>query len=82
MKNESLLNTPLWEEFAKAARRRRRNPMQMLTEFMREQLEIWEFKKLDEEIRRDVQRSGYTEDDAIELVRQYRREKKQTRAAS
>lgn len=56
--------------------------MQMLTEFMREQLEIWEFKKLDEEIRRDVQRSGYTEDDAVALVRQYRREKKQTRAAS
>ncbi len=82
MKNESLTDTPIWEEFEKAARRHRRNPMKMLTAYMQEQLETWEFKKLDREIRRDVQRSGYTEEDAVELVRQHRQEKKQNRAAS
>ncbi len=82
MKNESLTDTPIWEEFEKAARRHRLNPTQILTAYMRELLEIWEFKKLDKEIRRDVQRSGFTEEDAVELVRQYRLEKKQNRAAS
>ena len=48
---------------------------------MQEQLETWEYKKLDKEIRRDAQRSSYTEEDAVELVRQYRQEKKQNRAA-
>lgn len=48
---------------------------------LREQIEIWEDETLDNEIRRDAQKSGYTEDDAVELVKQYRRENKE-RAAS
>jgi hypothetical protein len=38
--------------------------------------EIAEDEALDDEISRDAQRSGYTEDDAVEIVRQYRLEKK------
>jgi hypothetical protein len=37
--------------------------------------EVAEDEALDEEIRRDVQGSGYREEDAVEIVRQYRREK-------
>ena len=77
MKNEIVFDSAIWEEFQREARKRRRNPVRLITELMREQLEIWEDEKLFREIRRDVQKSGYTEDDAVELVRQYRREKKQ-----
>jgi hypothetical protein len=37
--------------------------------------EITEDEALDEEISRDAQRSGYREEDAVEIVRQHRREK-------
>jgi len=80
MKNDLLLDRSVLEEFQKQAKRRRRNPGNLLTEWMREQLEIWEDEKLDREIKRDVQRSGYSENDAVELVRQYRLEKKQQTA--
>jgi hypothetical protein len=80
MKNEILLDPAIWEEFQKQAKKRRRNPVTMLTEYMRECLETWEYKQLDEEMRRDAQRSGYTEEDAVELVRQYRAEKRAKRA--
>ena len=83
MAKDSLQESPLWEEFQKAARQRRRNPVRLLTEYMRECLEIWEDQKLDKEIRRDVQKfaqqSGLREEDAVEFVRQYRREKKAER---
>lgn len=77
MKNETLFETGIWNEFQKEARKRRRNPLNLAADLLREQLEIWEDEKLDRAIKRDVQRSGYSEDDAVELVRQYRREKKQ-----
>lgn len=76
MKNELQFDATIWEEFQKQAKKRRRNPVALVTELMREQLEIWEDEKLFREMRRDAQKSGYTEDDAVELVRQYRREKK------
>lgn len=82
MKNELQFDATIWEEFQKQAKKRRRNPMAMLTEYMRQCLETWEYKQLDDEIRRDVQRSGYTEEDVVELVKQYRAEKKAKRAAS
>lgn len=77
MKNESLTDTRIWEEFEKAARRHRRNPMEMLTDFMQERLETWELEKLFKELKRDARKSGYSEEDAVEIVRQYRLEKKQ-----
>lgn len=77
MKNETIFDQTIWEEFQRQAKRRRRNPVKLITELMREQLEIWEDEKLFREMRRDARKSGYTEDDAVELVRQYRREKRQ-----
>jgi hypothetical protein len=77
MEKEIVFDSAIWEEFQKQAKKRRRNPVALVTELMREQLEIWEDEKLFREMRRDARKSGYTEDDAVELVRQYRREKRQ-----
>lgn len=73
---ETLTKLPVWERFEAAARRQRRRPMKLLAEVLQERLEIWEDEALDEAIKKDAQKSGYTEDDAVEIVRQYRREKK------
>ena len=81
MADESLSDLPLWQEFQDAARRRRRNPVRLLTDYMRECLEIWEDQKMDEEISRQVRASGYREEDAVEIVRRSREEARQ-RAAS
>ena len=72
MKKGTLSALPLWERFQKAARQRRRSPERLLTDYLCERLEIWEDQRLDEEMRRDAQRSGYREEDAIDIVRQYR----------
>jgi hypothetical protein len=77
MKKEAVFDSAIWEEFQKQAKKRRRNPVALITEWMREQLEIWEDEKLFREMRRDVRKSGHSGDDAVELVRQYRREKKE-----
>ncbi len=82
MRKDTLSALPLWEQFQKAARQRRRSPERLLTDYMRERLEIWEDQRLDEEIRHDAQRSGYREEDAVDIVRQYRREKRERSAAS
>ena len=82
MPRDSLSALPLWDQFQKAARERRRSPVRLLTEYMRERLESWEDQQLDEEIRRDAQRGGYREEDAVEIVRRYRQEKRERRAAS
>lgn len=81
MAKETLIeSSPLWEQFQSEARKRRRNPARLVTDYMRECLEIWEDEKLDEEISRDVQKyareHGLTEADAVDIVRQYRREKR------
>lgn len=82
MKKDTLSALPLWEQFQKVARQRRRSPERLLTDYMRERLEVWEDQRVDEEMRRDAQRSGYREEDAVDIVRQYRREKREQRAAS
>ncbi|HEY3139111.1 MAG TPA: hypothetical protein VGL29_24035 [Blastocatellia bacterium] len=82
MEKGSFAESPLWEEFQKAALKRRRNPVRLITEYMRECLEKWEDQKLDEEIRRDARRSGFREEDAVEIVRRHRLVKKEQRAAS
>ena len=81
MEKNTFSDSPLWEEFQKAARKKRRNPVRLLTEYMRECLETWEDQKLDEAIQRDVRRSGFVEEDAVDIVRGHRLEKKGQRAA-
>jgi len=80
MKERITIDAELWKDFAAVARAKRRNPLRLLADYMRESLEVWEQQKLDREIQNDVRKSGYTEDDAVEIVRKYRAEKK--RAAS
>ena len=81
MTTKTIDESPVWKQFETEAKKRRRNPVKLVLDYAKEQIEICEHEKLDEEIRKDAQKSGYTEDDAVELVRQYRREKKE-RAAS
>ena len=72
MAKRSLPNSSLWEEFQRAARKRRRNPVRLLEDYMRQCLAVWEDQMLDEELRRDVQRSGHAEEDAVDIVRRHR----------
>ena len=82
MTKDSLSALPLWHQFQKAVRERGRSPVHLLTEYMRERLESWEDQQLDEEMRRDAQHSDNREKDAVEMVRRYRQEKRERRAAS
>jgi len=77
MTSKSINDSPVWKEFETEAKKHRRNPVKLLSDYMKECLEIWEHERLDEEISKEAQKSGYTEDDAVELVKQYRREKKE-----
>ena len=76
MTTKAINDSPVWKEFETEAKKRRRNPVKLMLDLLKEQIEIWEDEALDREISRDAQKSGYTEDDAVELVRQYRLEKK------
>lgn len=82
MKEQITIDAELWSEFESASKRNRRNPLKLMTDYIRETLEIWEHEKLDREIQKDARKSGYTEDDAVELVRKYRAEKKNSRAVT
>jgi len=75
MAKDFLSNSSLWEEFQEAARKRRRNPARLLEDYMRRCIAVWEDQMLDEEIRRDAQRSGHAEEDAVDVVRRHRLEK-------
>ena len=75
MATNRLTESPVWKHFEEEARRQGEDPVDLVTKYMNECLEVWEDEALDEEIRADAQKSGYTEEDAVEVVRQYRREK-------
>ena len=69
---KEILDSAIWERFEEAARKRRRDPVRLLREFMKERLEVWEDQKLDREIKKAALRSGAREDDAVEIVRRHR----------
>jgi hypothetical protein len=69
---KDLLDSALWERFEEAARKRRRNPIRLLKEFMIERLEVWEDQKLDRQIKKAALRSGRTEEQAVQIVRRHR----------
>jgi hypothetical protein len=81
MTTKTIDESPVWKQFETEAKKRRRNPVKLLLDLIKEQVEIWEHEKLDDEISIEAQKSGYTEDDAVELVKQYRLEKKQSAAS-
>ena len=75
MSTNALTESPVWKHFEEEARRQGEDPVDLVTKYMNECLEVWEDEGLDEEIRSDARKSGYTEEDAVEIVRQYRQEK-------
>jgi hypothetical protein len=75
MATNTITESPVWKHFEEEARRQGQDPVDLVTKYMNECLEVWEDEALDEEIRGDVGKSGYGEEDAVDLVRQYRREK-------
>ena len=79
---DGLIRSDLWREFEEYARSRRKQPARLLAELMREQLEIAADVALNNERRRDVQKRGYKEKDAVRIVREYRAETRKRRAAS
>jgi hypothetical protein len=78
---ETLIRSELWANFEKQARKRKKQPSDVLLELLREYLEIAEDVALDETIARSARRSKYKESDAVKIVRQYRKEKRARRAA-
>ena len=67
-----ILDSALWERFEEAARTRRRDPVRLLKEYMKERLEIWEDQKLDRQVKKATLGSNRREDDAVEIVRRHR----------
>lgn len=69
---ESLMNTELWQEFERRARRERKQPAALLARLLREYLEVGDDVRLNEEMRRDARRSRHDESDAVRLVKAHR----------
>lgn len=68
MATVTLLDSPIWKEFAEAARQRHKVPEDLVVAWIRELLEIWEDETLDNEIAAQARLSGLGEEDAVELV--------------
>jgi hypothetical protein len=75
-------DSALWERFEEAARKRRRDPVRLLRDFMKERLEVWEDQKLDRQVKKAALRSGQREQDAVDIVRRHRVSKNRPRATS
>ena len=69
---KDILDSALWDRFEEAARKRRRDPVRLLKEFMKERLEVWEDQKLDRQVRKAALRSGRREEEAVQIVRRHR----------
>ena len=79
---KEILDSELWDRFAKAASKRRRDPVRLLREFMKERLEVWEDQQLDRQIKKAALGSGRREEDAVEIVRRHRTSRSRPSAAS
>jgi hypothetical protein len=69
---KEILDPALWDRFQEAALKRRRDPVRLLKEFMKERLEVWEDQKLDRQVRKAALRSGRREEEAVQIVRRHR----------
>lgn len=76
MTPERLLDSPLWKEFERQTRREKKKPADVLAKLMPEYLEIAEDVKLNAAMSCQAKRSGYTEADAVRLVKEHRAAKK------
>jgi predicted transcriptional regulator len=82
MEQEIKLDPQLQAQLTQAAREQRRSPARLLQEVVREYLDIYEDEKLFRQMQREAQQSGYREEDAVDLVRQARREMREQHGAS
>lgn len=76
MNLEELLNSTLRAKFEEAARAAKLEPAKLLAAFMIEFVEIELDKRLAEAIERHGTKTNYTEEDAVQIVRQARHEMK------
>lgn len=79
---KEILDSALWDRFEEAARKRRRDPVRLLKEFMKERLEVWEDQKLDRQVKTAALRSGRREEDAVEIVGRHRTNRSRPSATS
>ncbi len=79
---EVKLNSQLWEQFEQAAQEQRRKPLQLLQQVVQEYLAIYQDEKSFRQMQREARRSGYREEDAVELVRQARQHKRARNGAT
>jgi hypothetical protein len=57
MTTKTIDESPVWKQFETEAKKRRRNPVKLVLDLIKEQVEIWEHEKLDDEISRDAQKA-------------------------
>ena len=69
---DTLIESDLWREFEKTARSKRRRPVELLADVIADFLEAQEGIGILEDIQKDIRATGYTEDDAVEIVKSYR----------
>ncbi len=69
---DALIQSDLWREFEKTARNKRRRPVELLADVIADFLETQEGVAIFDDLERDIRRTGYTEDDAVEIVKSYR----------
>jgi len=70
------LKMDLWTKFAGLAQRQRKRPDRLLEKLMADYLAIQKDLQLDDAIRQQARKSGFKENDAVALVKQYRQNKR------
>lgn len=83
MKQETIhINSRLWNEFAGAVQKEGKQPLRVVSRLLREYLEIRQDTALFESMRASVRGPEMTDEQAVEFVHQYRREKRLARQAT
>ncbi len=72
MGNVIEIDDALWARLSTAARRGRETPRRLVQKLIQEFLEADVDRKMDAAIAKEARQSGYREEDAVPLVRQYR----------
>lgn len=75
MTNAEIFKSEIWCEFEAIAKAEKENPVNVLVELMNEYIESRSDSVLFDEIAEEGFQGEYTEDDAVELVRQARLER-------
>lgn len=80
MKQETIrINSQLWRDFTNAVQEEGKQPMRVVSRLLREYLEIRKDTALFEKMRASVRGPEMTDEEAVEFVHQYRREKRLAR---